>query len=155
MNRSEFTAVAAYLNMSEEAFIKTYSHHVLMDEKQQVAWIHFSSNGLDQCVFLEPETRHCRIHAVKPVQCRTYPFYPSLLKSPEAWAEECRGADDDVESNLPASSTTASGCEGMKPIDDPAGRVMESVPIKNVLEHLFEYELHEKEMYGDKFISEW
>ena len=155
MNRSEFTAVAAFLNMSEDAFIRTYSQHVLMDEKEQVAWVHFSSKGLGHCVFLEPDTRHCRIHPVKPVQCRTYPFYPSLLKSPEAWAAECRRSDDDFESSLPVGSTTASGCEGMKPIDDPTANVMEGVPIETVLENLFDYEKHDREMYGDKFVPEW
>ena len=155
MNRSEFTAAAAFLNVTEDDFIRQYSQHVLLDERQQVSWIHFSSKGSGRCVFLEPETQHCRIHAVKPVQCRAYPFYPTYLKSPEAWAAECRRADGDIESTLPPWSSSESGCEGMKPVDDPAAKFMNRVPLKNVLEHLFEFELHERDLYGDKFESDW
>lgn len=49
------------------------------------------------CEFLE---RHrdgktsCRIHTVRPTQCRTWPFWKSNLESPEEWAatgEGCPG----------------------------------------------------------------
>lgn len=29
----------------------------------------------------------CAIHPVKPVQCRTFPFWPELIESEEAWDE--------------------------------------------------------------------
>ena len=29
----------------------------------------------------------CRIYAVRPLQCRTWPFWPSNLSSPRAWQE--------------------------------------------------------------------
>jgi len=162
MSRQEFTAAAAYLNMTVDFFIRTYSQHVLYDKNSsgEVSWIHFSSKDSDNddgCVFFEPETKHCKIHAVKPVQCRTYPFYPSLLKSPEAWDSECRRADDDVSSPLPPWTTTAAGCEGMKPIGTATNddQKEEGVPLQSVLEQVYEYEQHEKELYGEKYESEW
>jgi Fe-S-cluster containining protein len=41
------------------------------------------------CLFLEGGG--CRIHPVKPLACRYWPFYRSLLQSEEAWREagEC------------------------------------------------------------------
>ncbi len=41
------------------------------------------ANG--DCVFLDPRTRLCRIHPVRPRQCLAWPFWPSNLQSPESW----------------------------------------------------------------------
>lgn len=46
------------------------------------------------CPLLGPDG--CTIQAVKPRQCRTYPFWPELLHSREDWASEkgrCEGID--------------------------------------------------------------
>ena len=42
------------------------------------------------CIFLDPETRGCLVYAVRPIQCRTWPFWKSTLKSPKTWKETCR-----------------------------------------------------------------
>lgn len=39
-----------------------------------------------QCHFLTAEG--CRIHPVKPVQCRLYPFWPELVEDRKSWARE-------------------------------------------------------------------
>jgi len=38
------------------------------------------------CVFLDGAS--CSVHAAKPVQCRTWPFWPELLRSRAAYARE-------------------------------------------------------------------
>ncbi|MFH1746656.1 MAG: YkgJ family cysteine cluster protein [Planctomycetota bacterium] len=49
------------------------------------------------CEFLTRDTSgltSCAIHQARPVQCRTWPFWASNLKSPKAWetaARECPG----------------------------------------------------------------
>ena len=50
------------------------------------------------CIFLERENGKsaCSIHPVRPLQCRTWPFWNVNLKSPAAWdqsAERCPGMD--------------------------------------------------------------
>ena len=40
------------------------------------------------CVFLEQGTNRCRIYAVRPMLCRTYPFYMEDLK---LYTCECEG----------------------------------------------------------------
>ncbi|RJP36805.1 MAG: YkgJ family cysteine cluster protein [Phycisphaerales bacterium] len=51
------------------------------------------------CVFLErrPDgSTGCRIYPVRPVQCRTWPFWPELLHSRDAWERakrKCPGMD--------------------------------------------------------------
>lgn len=41
------------------------------------------------CVFFDNETRKCRVYSARPRQCRTWPFWDSNLKSPEAWSAAC------------------------------------------------------------------
>lgn len=44
-----------------------------------------------RCVFLEDGNEtSCRIHPVKPERCRSWPFWPELLASPEAFRAACR-----------------------------------------------------------------
>lgn len=43
------------------------------------------------CIFLDPESRGCMVYAARPVQCRTWPFWHSNLKSPKAWAQAAKG----------------------------------------------------------------
>lgn len=33
----------------------------------------------------------CTVYAVRPRQCRTWPFWESNIRTPEAWAETARG----------------------------------------------------------------
>ncbi|KAL3758786.1 hypothetical protein ACHAWU_006428 [Discostella pseudostelligera] len=39
------------------------------------------------CIFLD-QSGQCSIYAARPVQCKTYPFWPSLLIDQEAWEDE-------------------------------------------------------------------
>ena len=41
------------------------------------------------CVFLDSATRKCRVYAARPRQCRTWPFWDSNIRTPEAWAVTC------------------------------------------------------------------
>ena len=41
------------------------------------------------CVFFDSKTRKCQVYEARPRQCRTWPFWDSNLKSPEAWEKTC------------------------------------------------------------------
>jgi uncharacterized protein len=43
------------------------------------------ANG--DCTFFDGRTRRCTIYAVRPRQCRTWPFWASHLESPERWKD--------------------------------------------------------------------
>ena len=54
-----------------------------------------SLRGDGRCSFLDTEGR-CRVYGARPTQCRTYPFWPELLRSKTAWhaeAARCEGID--------------------------------------------------------------
>ena len=42
-----------------------------------------------RCVFLD-DNRSCRIYPVRPVQCRTYPWWPEVVASAASWRAEAR-----------------------------------------------------------------
>ncbi len=45
--------------------------------------------GSNDCVFLTADAsgeRRCRVYPVRPLQCRTWPFWRSNLRSGDAWA---------------------------------------------------------------------
>jgi len=47
------------------------------------------ANG--DCVFFDPQNRGCTIYSVRPIQCRTWPFWKSNIESPDDWKETQRG----------------------------------------------------------------
>ncbi len=52
-------------------------------------------NASGSCVFLQDDGR-CAVYAARPVQCRSYPFWPEILASRRAWRREaarCEGID--------------------------------------------------------------
>lgn len=46
------------------------------------------------CIFLEMNSKKCKVYRVRPLQCRLFPFWPSVLTNKKAWdfyAERCPG----------------------------------------------------------------
>lgn len=82
LNKAEIAAMAAEVEMPVDAFQAEYVRHVGV-RKSLVEY----DNG--DCVFFDADTRKCQVYAVRPRQCRTWPFWDSNLRSPEAWAETC------------------------------------------------------------------
>lgn len=41
------------------------------------------------CTFFDPESRGCTVYPVRPIQCRTWPFWNSNLESAEKWQKTC------------------------------------------------------------------
>lgn len=46
----------------------------------------FASRG-EACVFLDERGR-CSVYALRPTQCRTFPFWPELLEDEETWERD-------------------------------------------------------------------
>jgi len=67
------------------------------------------------CIFLGEDNK-CSIYDHRPVQCRTYPFWPSLLSDEEAWLDE-KVLPDEVTIKEGSSerhwSPELGGCEGI------------------------------------------
>ena len=44
-----------------------------------------------ECLFYSPDTSRCTIYPTRPLQCRTWPFWPELLSSRDNWEKAARG----------------------------------------------------------------
>jgi len=92
----ECEALAARLGISTESFKRDYTN--MMDEGRSLNERRTPA-GFD-CVFLDrqkmPGKAVCSVYEHRPAQCRTWPFWPSLLESRAAWTrakKTCPGLD--------------------------------------------------------------
>jgi Fe-S-cluster containining protein len=72
-------SIASHLGLALEVFRKRYVRLV-----GQLFCLVDKPGG--DCIFLT-EDKRCAIHAAKPRQCLTFPFWPRLVESPGSWAE--------------------------------------------------------------------
>ncbi len=77
----EIEAIAAFLRESIEA---TTAVHTRMTKQGRS--LREKANG--DCVFYD-KAAGCTIYAVRPAQCRTWPFWESNLQTPAAWQHTC------------------------------------------------------------------
>ncbi|HEX8323690.1 MAG TPA: YkgJ family cysteine cluster protein [Tepidisphaeraceae bacterium] len=99
----EIDRFAASLNMERTAFLKKYCRlingNVSLKENRNL-------RGEYDCVFLKEidieadgrigKKRVCTAYDVRPLQCRTWPFWDGLLGSPKSWQaakKTCPGLD--------------------------------------------------------------
>jgi Fe-S-cluster containining protein len=86
VNDEEVAAAAKFLRLSEKAFRARYVRRV--GRRQTL----IENKKTRDCVFLKDGK--CQIYSVRPTQCRTWPFWPMNLGSPDDWswaAERCGG----------------------------------------------------------------
>ncbi len=77
--------ISAFLGMTPAAFERKYVYRTKKLRRLRVP-------RESQCSFLREGG--CSIHAVKPVQCRAFPYWPELVENPKAWhktASYCPG----------------------------------------------------------------
>ena len=80
VNQAEIDGMAAKAGMTPTDFEATYVKRVGVRRSLKER-----RNG--DCVLLDETTRRCTAYEERPRQCKTWPFWDSNLRSPEAWAE--------------------------------------------------------------------
>lgn len=96
----EIQAIAAYLGIDPAEFRRQHTRRAGPRRS-----LHEHPDG--DCVFLErlPNGKSaCAIHPVRPLQCRTWPFWKSNLRSQHAWdraARNCPGMNTGQHHPLP------------------------------------------------------
>jgi Fe-S-cluster containining protein len=78
LTEDDITRIAAYVGLSAAEFEK---RHVFRTKNLRRLRVPRHAN----CAFLE--SGGCSIHEVKPMQCRSFPYWPELLASHKAWGE--------------------------------------------------------------------
>ncbi len=81
VNDEEIAALAEYLGERREEVEGLYTRPVGRRRS-----LREKANG--DCVFYDRE-KGCTVYPVRPRQCRTWPFWESNVRSPEAWRQTC------------------------------------------------------------------
>ncbi len=107
ISRGEIALLAEHLKVTPETIVEQYCRKV--DGKFSLKE-HRTPAGLYDCVFLKEKKvpveganggetimqtiRACTVYPVRPLQCRTWPFWPENLATEQAWnrsAKRCHG----------------------------------------------------------------
>lgn len=79
--------MAAALGMTEEEF--TAKHTRVIAQRRSLNESE-TTHGFD-CTFLDrttdPGRALCRVYQARPAQCRTWPFWPENMSTPQAWKD--------------------------------------------------------------------
>jgi len=78
MTTADRTAMAKHLGLSLAAFTKKYC-----DEND--GFFHLKESGNPSCMFLK--NKQCSVYEARPVQCRTWPFWPEVMNA-KVWKAE-------------------------------------------------------------------
>ena len=82
VNREEIQALAIKLGMDVAQFERKYVRSIGV-RKSLIEY----PNG--DCVFFDGEARKCTVYDARPRQCRTWPFWDSNTRTPQAWERTC------------------------------------------------------------------
>jgi Fe-S-cluster containining protein len=86
LSQKDLEVLAAALNLGTDAFGAAYCrwvpsgggvYQLSLREKPNFDCILWQEGG-------------CSVYTARPLQCRTFPFWPSAVASPEAWKSEAR-----------------------------------------------------------------
>jgi Fe-S-cluster containining protein len=81
---AEIAALAGAVGLADEEFRIAFTRRL----PRGAVSLRERSDGT--CVLYDTR-RGCTVYADRPRQCRTWPFWRSVLHSPERWAEEAEG----------------------------------------------------------------
>ncbi len=82
VNEEEIAVLAAKMKLD----VATFEAKFVRQVGSRKSLTEFS-NG--DCVFFDGDTRKCTVYDSRPRQCRTWPFWESNVRSPQAWAHTC------------------------------------------------------------------
>ena len=88
LSKNDIAKLARHLQIDEEEFLQRYTRIV----DGQICLL--DAENSDACVFLKE--KKCSVYENRPVQCRTFPFWPHNLQNQESWRqakESCEGID--------------------------------------------------------------
>lgn len=117
-----------------EEFRKKYIRAEVTNGNQSESWVCLKRKE-GACIFLD-DAGQCSIYDVRPVQCNTYPFWPSIVQNRGAWEQESVLPDNVIEEGTQARywSPELGGCEGIRTNKSGVGNVGISLIAKEEIE---------------------
>ena len=129
LSPSEAVTIQTHLGLNDEEFKTKYGRAEVSNGKE--TWVCLKRSKEGSCAFLNP-IGQCSIYDVRPIQCSTYPFWPSLLASKEDWEDEAVIPDEfELIEGERYWSAELGGCEGiiLQSAEDRRGISVEDVPL--------------------------
>ena len=83
LSELDLERLAKWADVTKEQFILMYCRWVQDDEGKQFLSLREKRNN--ECIFWD---KGCSAYEERPTQCRTYPFWTSVLKDRESWQKE-------------------------------------------------------------------
>ncbi|HZJ88223.1 MAG TPA: YkgJ family cysteine cluster protein [Sphaerochaeta sp.] len=83
LTQDDLTRLCEQTHLTEEAFISTYCYPVDMGQFYMISLL--EQENYD-CIFLKGG--RCSVYEARPLQCRTYPFWPAIMESAATWKQE-------------------------------------------------------------------
>ena len=77
VNSEDIERLYKYLSIPRDLFERRYLRRV------NQRWILIDQNGAGDCIFLKENK--CEVYEARPRQCRTFPWWPTTLKSSQHW----------------------------------------------------------------------
>ncbi len=93
VNQAEIQQLAATLELDVAEFERRFVRQVGI-RKSLIEY----ENG--DCVFFNNVTRRCTVYNARPRQCRTWPFWDSNIRTPDAWRQTCEVCPGSGQGNL-------------------------------------------------------
>lgn len=88
MNYDEIANMAAFLELDIEEFARVYlrkvKHRYSLVEKRL-------SEDNFACIFFDESKNRCLVYEVRPLQCRTFPFWEQFKNNEDEVKKECPG----------------------------------------------------------------
>ena len=84
---AEVELLACHFELSYDQFCKMYTRKIGKNRSLR-------DQANEDCIFFDQEAG-CLVYDVRPIQCRTWPFWPHNLESPEDWGttqKRCPGS---------------------------------------------------------------
>jgi len=86
LSENDLSRLAHELKMEYTAFIQTWCRWVAFERGYERLALKEKSNF--DCIFWDAG---CKVYAARPLQCRAFPFWDTVVCSPEAWEAAGRG----------------------------------------------------------------
>ncbi len=74
--------MAKFLNIAASAFTRKYC-----ERNEQGAWHLIERKESPDCMFFNSKGKSCSVYEARPTQCRTWPFWPEVMKA-KTWNKE-------------------------------------------------------------------
>ncbi len=83
LSQTDLDRLAKWADLTNEQFIAVYCRWMENDDGKKYLSLREKKNM--ECIFWD---KGCSAYQARPTQCRTYPFWTSVLKDRESWQKE-------------------------------------------------------------------